>query len=97
MVKCIGAESNRSAIGARVSVTTGQRVQIDEVMSGSSYYSQNDLRLHFGLGRAESADRVEVRWPSGESESFQAIEGNRLIYIREGEGIVREEEFGAED
>ena len=95
MVKCIGTKSNRSAIGARASVTTGQHVQIDEVMSGSSYYSQNDLRLHFGLGGADKADSVEVRWPSGEAESFGAVKANRLVHVKEGEGIVREEEFRA--
>ena len=65
IVKCVGTRSNRSAIGARVNVTVAGRDQIDEVMSGSSYYSQNDLRLHFGLGTADQADRVEVSWPSG--------------------------------
>jgi hypothetical protein len=55
IIKCIGTKSNRSAIGARVKVSAGGRSQIDEVMSGSSYYSQNDLRLHFGLGKAARA------------------------------------------
>ncbi|MGI9069786.1 MAG: ASPIC/UnbV domain-containing protein [Bryobacteraceae bacterium] len=55
MVKCIGTRSNRSAIGASVRVVVGDHVQIAEVMSGSSYYSQNDLRLHFGMGRATKA------------------------------------------
>ena len=87
MVKCIGTRSNRSAIGTRVTVTTGSHVQIDEVMSGSSYYSQNDLRLHFGLGSASMADLVEVRWPSGSRESFEGVDGNRVVTIREGEGI----------
>ncbi len=94
MVKCVGVKSNRSAIGARVSVATGVRVQIDEVMSGSSYYSQNDLRLHFGLGAATRADRINVRWPSGDTESFEAVEGDRLIRILEGQGIVGEDRFG---
>ncbi len=88
MLKCIGTNSNRSAIGTRVSVTTGSHVQIDEVMSGSSYYSQNDLRLHFGLGPASHADRVDIRWPSGAKESFEGVEGNRVITIREGDGIL---------
>src|SRR5207244_9191185 len=60
LVKCIGTRSNRSAIGTRVRVTAGGRTQTDEVMSGSSYYSQNDLRLHFGLGAAPAADQNEV-------------------------------------
>ena len=95
MVKCVGVRSNRSAIGARVSVTTGEQVQIDEVASGTSYYSQSDLRLHFGLGSAARVDLVEVRWPTGEAESFRDVEANRLIHIREGEGIVKTEEFRA--
>ena len=93
MVKCIGERSNRSAIGARVRVTTGDRVQIDEVMSGTSYYSQSDLRLHFGLGSAKRVDLVEVRWPTGKIESFSDVEANCLIHIREEEGVVKTEKF----
>ncbi len=93
LVKCIGTRSNRSAIGARVTVVEGGRTRIDEVMSGSSYYSQNDFRLHFGLGQALKADRVEVRWPSGGKESFDDVPANHQIVIREGEGIVRREPF----
>ena len=92
-VKCRGTRSNRSAIGARVKVVVGGRVQIDEVMSGSSYYSHNDLRLHFGLGQAGIADLVEVSWPSGLKESFPAVEADQLIHITETKGIVRSERF----
>ncbi|MGH9404291.1 MAG: CRTAC1 family protein [Terriglobia bacterium] len=92
-VKCVGVKSNRSAIGARVSVVTGSHAQTDEVMSGTSYLSQNDFRLHFGLGRAARADLIEVRWPSGLVESFPKIEPNQLIFIQEGRGIVRRERF----
>jgi hypothetical protein len=88
MVKCIGTRSNRSAIGTRVAVTIGDHRQIDEVMSGSSYYSQNDLRLHFGLGHAAAADLVEIAWPSGEKESFRQLDANRLYVIRETKGII---------
>jgi hypothetical protein len=88
IVKCIGTRSNRSAIGARVRVVAGGRSQIDEVMSGSSYYSQNDLRLHFGLGKAARVDRIDVRWPSGQRESLADVAVNRIIHIREGSGIV---------
>jgi len=91
MVKCIGTRSNRSAIGARVTVVTGVRAQIDEVMSGSSYYSHNDLRLHFGLGAASRVDKLEVRWPLGGREVFENPPVDRLIVIREGDGIVRTE------
>jgi hypothetical protein len=92
-VKCIGTRSNRSAIGTRVKVTIAGRDQIDEVMSGSSYYSQNDLRLHFGLGTAEKADRVEVFWPSGLKESFDNVKANQIVVIQEARGIVKSEAF----
>jgi len=92
-VKCIGVKSNRSAIGARVKVVTGNHTQIDEVMSGASYLSQNDFRLHFGLGRAKQADSIEVRWPSGLVERFQNIDANQLVYLEEGRGIVRKKTF----
>jgi len=85
LIKCIGVRSNRSAIGARVRLVTGDRVQIDEVMSGSGYYSQNDLRVHFGLGQAKKADLLEVRWPSGEQSSFRDVPANRLVTVKEGE------------
>jgi hypothetical protein len=92
-VKCIGVKSNRSAIGARVKIVTGDHTQIDEVMSGASYLSQNDFRLHFGLGRAKEADLIEVRWPSGLVERFQKVEAHQLVHIREGQGIVRQDKF----
>jgi hypothetical protein len=94
MIKCIGTRSNRSAIGARVRVSAGGRTQIDEVLSGSGYYSQNDLRLHFGLGASDRVDLVEIAWPSGSSETFRNIAADHLLVIRESEGIVRREKFG---
>ena len=96
-VKCIGTKSNRSAIGTRVKVVSGGHSQIDEVMSGCSYISQNDFRLHFGLGNAARVDRIEVRWPSGLTESFANVEVNQLILIQEGRGIVRTERFPAKN
>src|SRR5205823_2467141 len=93
-VKCMGTKSNRSAIGARVRVVTGKHSQMNEVMSGSSYISQNDLRLHFGLGQAKQADLVEVRWPLGLVESFRNVDANQLIVLQEGKGILRRERFG---
>jgi hypothetical protein len=88
LIKCVGTRSNRSAIGTRVKVTASSRSQIDEVMSGSSYYSQNDLRLHFGLGRAAAADTVEIAWPSGVKETLRGIAANQLVVIQETKGIV---------
>jgi hypothetical protein len=93
-IKCIGTKSNRSAIGARVRVVTGQHSQINEVLSGSSYVSQNDLRLHFGLGQARRVDLVEVRWPLGLVESFKNIDANQLLVLQEGKGIVRRDRLG---
>jgi len=87
-VKLIGTESNRTAIGARVRVKTGSHYQVQEVQSQSSYYSANDLRLHFGLGDASRADSVEVRWPTGKQELFRDVPANRVVKIREGSGII---------
>jgi len=83
LVKCVGSRSNRSAIGARVRVTAGDRGWIDEVLSGSGYYSQNDLRLHFGLGKATKADLIEVRWPSGVKQSLKDVKANQILRIEE--------------
>ncbi len=82
-VKLIG-----SAIGSRVTVTTGILRQMREVRSGSSYLSQSDFRLHFGLGKHEKVD-IEVRWASGKVERFDAVETNRFIEFIEGEGRLR--------
>jgi hypothetical protein len=94
LVKCVGTRSNRSAIGARVRVTSGGHRQIAEVMSGSSYYSQNDLRLHFGLGRAAAAEAVEVSWPSGHKESFRDLPAGHLFVIEESKGVVNRRRLG---
>ena len=82
-LKLEGVKSNRSAIGARVTVRYGGRVQAQEVMAQSSYLSVNDRRLHFGLGDATKAD-IDVRWPSGAFEKFNGIEVDRLISIKKG-------------
>ena len=82
------AEGPDAPAGTRVKVTTAGRSQIDEVMSGSGYYSQNDLRLHFGLGRATGADSVEIAWPSGGKETFRDLAANQVFVIQEGKGIV---------
>jgi enediyne biosynthesis protein E4 len=88
VVKCLGTRSNRSGIGTRVRVTTGERSQIDEVMSGSSYYSQNDFRLHFGLGKATRVDTLEIAWPSGLKETLRSLSANQFITVRETKGMV---------
>ena len=91
-VKLIGVKSNRSAIGARVTARYGGKVQAQEVLSQSSFYSANDPRLHFGLGAALAAD-LEIRWPNGLKESVSKVAADQLIVIKEGEGIVRREKF----
>ncbi|HKX28285.1 MAG TPA: CRTAC1 family protein [Blastocatellia bacterium] len=83
-----GTLSNRLALGARVKVVTGKLAQVDEVRSGGSYLSQNDLRLHFGLGKAERVDRVEIRWPSGKTEVLTDLAARSFYTVKEGEGII---------
>ena len=85
---------NLGNIGARVKVTSGNRVQMDEVRSGSSYYSQSDFRLHFGLARAATAELVELSWPSGVKETFRDLPANHLAVVRESDGIVSSTKFG---
>jgi hypothetical protein len=88
-VKAIGVKSNRSGIGARIRCVTEQGSQIDEVRSGGSYYSQNDLRVHFGLGSSERVKTLEIRWPSGQVDTINDVAGNRLVQVREGSGMVQ--------
>ncbi|HWO35848.1 MAG TPA: CRTAC1 family protein, partial [Candidatus Acidoferrum sp.] len=88
-IKLIGTKCNRTAIGARVRVVTGEHVQIDEVHSGSSVMSQGDLRLHFGIGKLQTVDLIEVKWPTtGKLERFTKVTANQILTIREGSGIV---------
>jgi hypothetical protein len=88
-IKLIGTKCNRTAIGTRVRVITGSHTQMDEVHSGSSVMSQSDLRLHFGLGKAEVVDLIEVKWPTTQKvERFTKVKANQILTIREGSGIV---------
>jgi hypothetical protein len=87
-VKLVGVKSNRSAIGARVRVTAGGAVQVREVRGGGSYYSQNDLRLLFGLGGSPAVDRIEVRWPNGLEERWEAPAADRILTLKEGSGAA---------
>ncbi|MFZ1009743.1 MAG: CRTAC1 family protein [Candidatus Sulfotelmatobacter sp.] len=88
-VQLQGTKSNRSAIGSRVIVRYGGKVQAQELMSQSSYLSSNDPRLHFGLGALKTAD-VEVRWPLGGVETLKGVPANQLITIREGLGLGKQ-------
>jgi enediyne biosynthesis protein E4 len=84
-LKLVGQKSNRSAIGARVRCIAGERQQIDEVRSGGSYFSQNDLRVHFGLGSAARVERLEIFWPSGQVDHLSDLAANQTMIIREGQ------------
>jgi hypothetical protein len=92
-IKTAGVKSNRSGIGARVRCVTEDGSQIDEVRSGGSYYSQNDLRVHFGIGRAQKVKMIEIRWPSGQVDTLSDVAANRLIVVKEGAGITRADSF----
>lgn len=82
-LKLVGTRSNRAALGARVRVISGGMAQTDEVRSGGSYLSQGDLRLHFGLGPALFADRIEIRWPSGARQELLHQRADAELLIRE--------------
>jgi hypothetical protein len=87
--RLVGTRSNRSAIGSRVRCVTGDTKQTQEVRGGGSYASQNDLRVHFGLGESPRVDRLEVRWPGGLEEEFENPAVDRVIRLEEGGGTPR--------
>ncbi len=89
-IKLVGTKSNRSAVGARVTAHYGGKTQVQEVLSQSSFYSANDLRLHFGLGSEEKVD-LEIRWPSGANERILNAPKDRFLMIKEGVGIIQNE------
>jgi hypothetical protein len=83
-----GTKSNRLALNARVRATAGDLVQTGEVLSGGSYLSQHDLRIHFGIGGHERIDQVEVIWPSGKKEMLTNLAADTFYIVREGQGVV---------
>jgi hypothetical protein len=87
LFKLIGTKSNRAAIGARVTIRAGGVRQVGEVRGGGSYLSQNDLRLHFGLGKVAKIESVEIRWPSGKVETLGGVAGDSIYTVVEGAGI----------
>ena len=91
-VKLHGVQSNRGAVGGRVTARYGDKVQAQEVLSQSSYLSSNDARLHFGLGTFDKVD-LEIRWPLGRVEKLSGIAADRLVHVTEGLGITRTESF----
>ncbi len=100
-IRTVGTKSNRTGIGAKISVTTSTPdaakpfIQIDEVRSGGSYYSQNDLRIHFGLDHSSKADTVEIKWPSGTTDRLTDLAANHLYVIQEGGKILKTVAMGA--
>lgn len=89
LFRLVGTKSNRAAIGARVTVTAGKLVEIDEVRAGGGYLSSNDQRLHFGLGDAATMKQVKIEWPSGATEELHDVAADNLYTIVEGEGITQ--------
>jgi len=83
LLKLRGTKSNRSAIGARVTLRAGARTQIREVRSGGSYQSQSDLRVHFGLGPYKRIDEIRIRWPTGRLQVLKDVEANRILEVQE--------------
>jgi hypothetical protein len=87
LFKLVGTKSNKAAIGARVTVKAGGMTQFSEVRGGASYLSQNDLRLHFGLGASDKMSEVEIRWPNGETEVLRDLPADFIYTIVEGGAI----------
>jgi len=88
LFKLVGTKSNRGAVGARITVTSASRSQIEELKAGSSYLSTNDPRLHFGLGKDAMMDKVEIRWPNGNVETLKNVAAGAIYTITEGQGIT---------
>src|SRR5262249_20404324 len=93
LFKLVGVKSNRAAIGARVTVRAAGMTQFNEVRSGGSYLSQNDLRLHFGLGPSASMDSVQIRWPNGNLEEIKNMVADKIYTVVEGQGIKSSDEL----
>jgi hypothetical protein len=99
-IKLRGVKSNRTGIGSRVTVTARTKpdsqkplAQMDELRSGGSYFSQNDLRMHFGLDQATKVELVEIRWLSGQVDQLRDLDVNRLYVIQEGGQILKSEKL----
>ena len=83
MIRLIGSKSNRDGIGARIKITVGDKVQAAQKKSTTGYLSQNDPRLHFGLGSNKKADLIEIIWPSEIVQKFKDVEANQVFVIKE--------------
>jgi hypothetical protein len=83
-IRLAATVSNRSAIGARVTCKYGDKKQVQERVAQSSFYSSNDPRLHFGLGKALTAD-LEIRWPAGSIQLIKGVKADQILTVREGD------------
>jgi hypothetical protein len=97
LFKLVGTKSNKAAIGARVTINSGDLVQMSEVRGGGSYLSQNDLRLHFGLGGNTRISAAEISWPSGQRDTLHDLAADFIYTIEEGSGIRGKQPFAATD
>jgi enediyne biosynthesis protein E4 len=88
VLKLVGTRSNRSAIGARARLVTAAGRQVQEVRGGGSYYSQNDQRVHFGMGDSTRIERLEIRWPNGLEEVWTDVGIDRIVTLKEGSGVA---------
>jgi hypothetical protein len=86
-IQLIGVKSNRAALGAQVTLEQNGDKYQKEIRSGGGFISQSDLRVHFGLGKAEKAEKIVIRWPSGLVETLKDLESNRYYVVREGSGL----------
>ena len=93
LIRTVGSKSNRDGIGAVLKLTVAGKVLVRDVKAGSSYLSQSDMRVHFGMGNAARAERLEIRWPSGIVDVLQNIESNQIITITEGQGVTNRAPF----
>ena len=91
-IRTVGTKSNRDGIGARLRVKSAGRILVDEVRSGSSYISNSDMRVHFGLGAATKVEWVEIRWPSGLVERFADLAVDQIHSLKEGSGTAEASE-----
>jgi hypothetical protein len=89
LIQLAGTRGNRHGIGARLRATAGGASQIREVKAGSSYLSQHDLRVHFGLGKAARIDRLDIRWPDGSMQSVEGIAANQIVTVTQGKGVTK--------
>jgi len=88
LIRTVGSKSNRDGIGARLRLTAGGKVLLREVKAGSSYLSQNDMRVHFGIGNAARVEKLEIRWPSGTVDVLEDLAANQVLTITEGRGVT---------